>query len=138
MVYPSHYYSGLYLPADSLRGFPAINFNRFEARANPDSIVRRSMFVARDFLDGKITYATGTAQSLGFIYTNATTTSLRSNARLRPWLEDFFHEQDAAAKRPYGIEKMRLQMDAAEQSEGMGWMLWNAANVYTEGALKRE
>lgn len=137
MVYPSHYYSGLYLPADSLRGLPSVNFNRFDVRAKPDTVVGRSLFIARDFLDGKISYSTGTAQSLGFVYTNATTSS-RSKARLRPWLEDFFHEQDAVAGRPHGITKVRLQIDAAENSENYGWMLWNAANVYTEGALKKE
>lgn len=138
MVYPSHYYSGFYIQPDSLRGLSLINFNRFEARANPDTIIERSMLVARDFLDGKISYATGTSQSLGFVYTNATTTPPRSRARLRPWLEDFFHEQDAAAGRPSGAKKVRLQIDAAEEAENHGWMLWNAANIYTESALKKE
>ena len=63
---------------------------------------------------------------------------LRPRLRLRPWLEDFFHEADRVAGRPYGIQKVRLQIDAAEKVGGHGWLLWNAANVYTQGALKKD
>jgi hypothetical protein len=61
-----------------------------------------------------------------------------SKVRLRPWLEDFFHEADRAAGRPSGIQKVRLQIDATEAEENHGWLLWNASNVYTIGALKKE
>jgi len=58
--------------------------------------------------------------------------------RLRPWLEDFYHESDADAGRPSGVKKMRMQIDAAEKIDNNGWLLWNAANIYTESALKKE
>ncbi len=142
MVYPSHYYSGLYLPADPTHNLPAVNFTFTKARVNPGEVVYRSLLLARDFLDGKIsTSTTGMATSTA----KATSTveivenpKPRSQVRLRPWLEDFFHEDDKAAGRPYGIEKVRLQIEAAEKAEKHGWMLWNAANVYTEGALKKQ
>jgi hypothetical protein len=144
MVYPSHYYSGFYLPADPVRNLPALNYNRFQVRAHPDDIVLRSMLFARDFLDGKI--STSSSVHLPSAVSSTTATSSieivehpirRSKARLRPWLEDFFHEEDKAAGRPWGKEKVRLQIDAAEKAEGRGWLLWNAANLYTESALRR-
>jgi hypothetical protein len=112
--------------------------NRFAVRKSPATVVERSMYIARDFLDGIIGHATGTTRTLEDQYANATTTAQRSNVRLRPWLEDFFHEADASAGRPAYKEKIRLQIDAAERSENHGWLLWNAANVYTEDALKKE
>lgn len=134
MVYPSHYYSGFYLPADPSNNLSAVNFTVNHARTNPDIIVGRSLQYARDFLDGKGM----------FVATSSATTTIdamveqKNKARLRPWLEDFFHEADKAAKRPYGGEKVRLQIDAAESTENHGWILWNASNVYTEAALKED
>lgn len=143
MVYPSHYYSGLYMPEDTSRALPAVNFNRFQARMHPEVVVARSLAAARDFLDGKLLGASATSTVRSF---SATSTPLRSSVpissisrvRLRPWLEDFFHEDDRLSGRPYGIEKVRMQIDAAESIEPHGWLLWNASNVYTEGALKKE
>ncbi|MBI2053398.1 MAG: hypothetical protein HYT41_01470 [Candidatus Sungbacteria bacterium] len=128
MVYPSHYYSGLYLAANPARGLPAISYTVAEARANPDVTVGRSLIVAQDYFD------------LVASTSRATTSpeSAQTIARIRPWLEDFFHEADRLAGRPWGAQKVRLQIDAAQDSTGHGWMLWNAANVYTKGALKEE
>lgn len=145
MVYPSHYYSGLYLAAEPEQKLPVVNFNRFEARKNPDTVVFRSLLFARNFLEGKPGTSTSIALNLPTATSSATTTpetvtntKPRSKARLRPWLEDFFHEEDRAAKRPYGIEKVRKQIDAAEKVESHGWILWNAANIYSVGALRKE
>ncbi|TSC76090.1 MAG: hypothetical protein G01um101433_820 [Parcubacteria group bacterium Gr01-1014_33] len=149
MVYPSHYYSGLVLPADPQDALPAVNLTAHEARAHPDTVVYRSLLAARNFLDGKTRMPDSRAERGTKIATStqniASTTSFAiasstpvSGAKLRPWLEDFFHEQDKAAKRPYGAEKVRLQIDAAQKAEPHGWMLWNAANVYTEEALRKE
>lgn len=156
MVYPSHYYSGFKMPPDPYRKLPALNYTVAQSRANPQDIVGRSMQFARDFFDGKISTSTypfsygSTQLTTGLLArpatsTVATSTPLeppifvpRSKARLRPWLEDFFHDQDCAAKRPCGKEKVRLEIDAAEKSDNHGWLLWNAANVYTEAALKKE
>ncbi len=134
MVYPSHYYSGLALKAMPERNLPEINFNVHQVRLHPDVVVGRSIQFARDFFDGLLEIP---------ISQNATTTEIKSPVKQsracnRPWLEDFYHEEDKAADRPYGVEKMRLQIDAAERIDNCGWLLWNAANVYTETALKKE
>lgn len=138
MVYPSHYYSGLRLPVDPLNNLPALDFNFSQARKNPGVVVERSLRLARDFLEGKL----GTSTFTSFVSTSsslefASSSQPRSRARLRPWLEDFFHEEDKAAGRPWGAEKVRLQIEGAERAEQHGWLIWNAANVYTESALTR-
>jgi len=150
MVYPSHYYSGLYLPADASRKLSPVALDAQGVRAHPDITVGRSLRQARDFLDGvgTSTVAIGSTQRHGYgagsttasttVHNAVAMTEARSRVRLRPWLEDFFHEQDRLAHRPYGVEKVRLQIDAAERVERHGWLLWNASNVYTDGALKRE
>lgn len=144
MTYSSHYYNGFRVPP--LRGLPAINYaSTAEARAHPDVIVERSLIFARDFFDGKIDLLGRISTSTATSTIGATSTVVvseppqpRSHARLRPWIEDFFHEQDKAAGRPAYAQKVRLQVEAAEKVESHGWMLWNAGNVYTEGALKKE
>jgi hypothetical protein len=55
-----------------------------------------------------------------------------SRGSIRPWLQDF----DIGAV--YDAAKVRAQIDAAEEGGASGWLLWNARNVYTEEALKRE
>ena len=52
-----------------------------------------------------------------------------SRAVLRPWLQDF----DLGAV--YDSDKVRKQIRASKDSHARGWMLWNASNVYTKGAL---
>lgn len=140
MVYPSHYQSGLVLPADPSRGLPTVNYNAAQARMHPDVTVGRSLQTARDFLDGRTatsTTATATSATSSPVHVAVNPTS-RSHARLRPWLEDFYHEADAVAGRPYGVEKIQLQIQGTEAVEKHGWLLWNAGNVYTVDALKKE
>ncbi|MFY9462948.1 MAG: putative glycoside hydrolase, partial [Candidatus Sungiibacteriota bacterium] len=135
MVYPSHYYAGLMVSADSVRNLPAVNYTVAEARANPDIVVGRSLLAALDFLNPAVASSTAASAKKGagdMLQQQAT------SAAVRPWLEDFFHEQDRLAGRPYGAQKVRMQIDAAEKSGGNGWLLWNASNVYSESALKKE
>ncbi len=48
----------------------------------------------------------------------------------RPWLKDDNYGVD------YGVEEVKAEIKAAEQ-QGFGeWMLWNARNEYTKGALR--
>ncbi len=51
------------------------------------------------------------------------------HARIRPWLQDF----DLGAV--YTPELINAQKQATVDSGGIGWILWNAANRYTEGGL---
>ncbi|MEK7541453.1 MAG: putative glycoside hydrolase [Patescibacteria group bacterium] len=138
MVYPSHYYNGLYVPADASRGTDAVYYTVAGARAHPDVVVDTSLAFARDFLDGKTASSTSITASSTATVSAAAATTAEPRARLRPWLEDFFHEEDRAAGRPWGARKVRMQIDAAESVEDHGWLLWNAANVYSEEALKKE
>jgi hypothetical protein len=50
--------------------------------------------------------------------------------KLRPWLQDF-----TLGEPEYGPEEVRAQIDAAEELDGSGWLLWNAASDFTEDAL---
>ena len=51
-------------------------------------------------------------------------------ATIRPWIQDF----DLGAV--YTPERVRAQFTATEDGGGSGWLIWNARNVYTEGAFK--
>jgi hypothetical protein len=49
---------------------------------------------------------------------------------VRPWLQDF------SLGHRYGPEEVRNQIQAVYDAGYREWMLWNAANIYTEGALR--
>ena len=141
MVYPSHYYSGLNLPADPAHNLSAINYNRNDVRIHPDVTVGRSLRIAQNFLDALMASSSSTSTIGTVIGADTSQAPVHVGpqvVRLRPWIEDFFHEADKAAHRPYGMEKVRLQINAAEGVMNGGWLLWNAANVYTESALKQK
>jgi hypothetical protein len=53
-------------------------------------------------------------------------------SKLRPWLQDF----NLGAT--YGPDKVRAQIQATYDSGLTSWMLWSAANKYTEAALLSE
>lgn len=60
-------------------------------------------------------------------------------ARLRPWLQDHTDPWQGSRVVEYGPKEVRAQIDATEQvDEAAGWMLYDSANTYTEGALKPE
>jgi hypothetical protein len=52
-----------------------------------------------------------------------------TKTRLVPWLQDF------SLGRTYTIDDVRQQIQAARDAGAEGFMLWNAAGVYTQGAL---
>jgi hypothetical protein len=53
--------------------------------------------------------------------------------KLRPWLQDFTYGEPE-----YGPDEVRAQIQATEENGGSGWLLWNAASEFTEGALAEE
>jgi hypothetical protein len=53
----------------------------------------------------------------------------RRDVDLIPWLQDFSYG------RTYTISDVRAQIDAAADADTRGFLLWNAAGVYTDGAL---
>lgn len=56
-----------------------------------------------------------------------------SPLRFRPWLQSF--RDYAFDRRRFGAEEIREQVRAAEDFGSDGWMLWNAANVYSRTAI---
>jgi hypothetical protein len=53
-------------------------------------------------------------------------------ALLRPWLQDF-----TISNPPYGPAEIEAQIRATQEGGGVGWCLWNAANIYTDGVNYR-
>ncbi|MDO8560837.1 MAG: putative glycoside hydrolase [bacterium] len=148
MVYPSHYYNGFYMDSDTDRGLAALAYPyrskniAIVASNQPYDIVYRSLLVAKDFLAGKDVFNKATTTKNN---TNATTTAAEtpkeirpvSNAKLRPWLQDFNLGADTNRGIYYDALKVRAQIKASEDAGSSGWLLWNASNVYTEAALKK-
>ncbi|MGI8650943.1 MAG: putative glycoside hydrolase [Rubrobacter sp.] len=60
----------------------------------------------------------------------AATREANPDLEIRPWLQDF--DQGAPA---YGPGQVAAQIRAVYDSGETGWLLWNAANVYTDAAL---
>lgn len=55
-----------------------------------------------------------------------------TRAQVRPWLQAF----DLGAV--YDAEKIRAQIEMVEKYAQSGWLLWNAANVYSAAGLRPE
>jgi hypothetical protein len=52
-----------------------------------------------------------------------------SDTRIVPWLQDF------SIGRTYGLAEVQAQVTAARKLSDSGYLLWNAAGVYTPGTL---
>ncbi len=59
-------------------------------------------------------------------------TKSSSTALTRPWIQDF----DLGAN--YDASMIKKQIQACDDNNCSGWLLWNASNKYTESALKKE
>lgn len=149
MVYPSHYYSGFQVAADSARKlgplyYPYQSKNIAEVvSSQPYNVVYRSLLVARDTLDGKTATTTTSGKKGVAISTAPVTDKIEEvpppkTAKLRPWLQDFDLGVDSSRGIYYDAKKVRAQIDAAEAAGSSGWLLWSANNVYTKDALKPE
>lgn len=107
MVYPSHYAMGSY----------GVQY----PDTNPYKIVNTSMARAKERID------------------NLETTERK--AVLRPWLQDFsapWLKKDYGSNYiTYGKEQVRAQIKATYDAGLTEWILWNAGNKYTSGALLR-
>ncbi len=60
-------------------------------------------------------------------------TAANPDIEIRPWLQDF----DLGTPH-YGPDEVKAQMKSTYDSGETGWFLWNAGNVYTDGALQPE
>jgi hypothetical protein len=56
-------------------------------------------------------------------------------AQIRPWIQDF--DWTPCGTTEYRVAELRAQIDAAAARD-MGYMVWNAASLFTEGAFRPE
>ena len=121
MLYPSHFYGGFSVSADSKRQIPAVYLPYKDdnvtstshlVSSNPYKVVSRSIFSAIDYLD-----------------------FYGLKARVRPWLQDFDLKVDTTRGIFYDAEKVRSEISAAEDAGSSGWLLWNPSYIYTREAL---
>ncbi|HZX45801.1 MAG TPA: putative glycoside hydrolase [Clostridia bacterium] len=104
MVYPSHYYPGVY----------GVSYPDFE----PYKIVYTSISTAVKRMEA-VEHKGG-------------------KAILRPWLQDFTASYLKDGYQVYGRKQVREQIQATYDSGVEEWLLWNAGNYYTEGALLKD
>lgn len=141
MVYPSHYYSGFYVPSDLVRGLPSIlipykdSDSKKTVSNQPYDVIYRSMLIAGDVLSGK---ATTTKTGSFVVATSTVAITPISRAKMRPWLQDFDLGVDKARGIYYDVAKVKAQIKASEDAGTSGWLLWNSSNVYTKEALRAE
>ena len=57
---------------------------------------------------------------------------LGTGAMGRPWLQDY--DWNGVE---YGVERVKAQIKAAEEQGFSEWILWDASQHYTEGALRK-
>ena len=148
MVYPSHYYGGFEVAADSSRNLPALRYPYRSANiagvaaSHPYEVVYRTLLIAEDILAGRVATTTSQAKIEKVSATSSPTPlpvpSPTRRAQLRPWLQDFDLAVDLARGIRYDASKVRAQIDAAEAAGSSGWLLWSPDNVYTTEALKPE
>ncbi len=109
MVYPSHYASGI-------MGFRNPADHPFEVvKTSVAEAIKRLLEYNTNQLEGSSTPRVALRP--------------RAKVKIRPWLQDF----DLGAV--YDAPKIRDQIRASDESGGVGWMLWDPKNDYTEGAL---
>ena len=61
---------------------------------------------------------------------------LGSQAKIRPWLQDFDLRVDQERGVIYDEKEIRAQIQAAQNATSSGWLLWNPKILYTSSALK--
>ena len=120
MLYPSHFYSGFEASRDDKRGLPGVSLPYKSddlssvVSNNPYLVIARSLFSAEDYLE-----------------------QIKSDAKIRPWLQDFDLAADTSRGIYYDATKVREEINAAEESGASGWLLWDPAGEYTEAALNK-
>lgn len=109
------YISFMLYPSHFYGGFAAkgVSYSYPEVVEHPYEVVHYSIISAQDYLS-----------------------SLAMNTKIRPWLQDFNLAGDSDRGVTYDSEKVRLQIEGAENATSSGWLLWNPLYNYTEEALK--
>ncbi len=130
MVYPSHY--GPY------------NYNIPVPDAEPYRLVLTAMQSSKKILAGipvKTVSENTVSGNEGPEYTDEQIAGLMPmegiRAQVRPWLQDFTASW-VKGHIPYGAKEIRDQIQAVYDAGYEEWILWNAANRYTEDGLLKE
>jgi hypothetical protein len=91
------------------------------------------MIYPSHYAKGSYGFANPNANPFGLVSAALEDTKARlagTGARGRPWLQDFTLGSPA-----YGVEQVRAELKAVEDQGFDEWILWNAGNTYTVGAL---
>ena len=74
---------------------------------------------------------------LGWVHLPSSISAEEIRAQVRPWLQDFTATW-VNGHISYGPEEIRAQIQGVYDAGYEEWILWNAANRYTEGGLLAE
>ena len=119
MVYPSHYPPG---------------FNGWQ---NPNEHIYDVVKFSMDRAVKRLIATSTTVQTLNNKPLSTTTPIVYAKSyvnpnKLRPWLQDFDYGGN------YGVEEVKMQIQATYDAGLNSWMLWNPSNLYTVEALEKE
>ena len=126
MVYPSHYangFIGFANPAE--HPYDVIKYSMDHAMTKKNDFIKSEQLAIE-----KNSESTNSPASVSQIF--IPTPTLIPLAKYRPWLQDFNMKAD------YTADMVDQEIKATKDSLGSdyaGFMLWNAGNVYTEGAV---
>ena len=133
MIYPSHFFNGFLIEKDLKRNLPAVYFPYEDEDLSkvvsnkPYDIVYRSLLSGSDYITSFYSQKDLQPQCLGkdnsFLFC--------SQAKIRPWLQDFNLKIDSDRGISYDSQKVMSQIQASEDAGASGWLLWNPSNVYT-------
>jgi hypothetical protein len=79
---------------------------------------------------GALGYQNPSANPYGVVYRSAVNAANRIadlRCKIRPWIQDYY----------YDASELAAQIKAAEDAKVPGWLIWNAAGEYTQGAWAR-
>lgn len=134
MVYPSHYPSGFNgwknpnaEPYDLIHFVLKTAVSRTEATSSVIQILGSESLFAAKIVPATATTATTTKQVESGFYTKPA----YDKNKIRPWLQDFSLGTPA-----YGAAEVRAQIKATNDVGLNSWVLWDAGNTYTRGALQ--
>ena len=148
MLYPSHFFNGFAVAKDPKRNLPALYFpGRSEdiekvASNHPYEIISRTLFNASDYISSlkeKRTYQYTRNRPFcslaNYLFSEYKFFLEDSETRIRPWLQDFDLKTDSQRGIYYDSEKVRAQIEAAQDTNSAGWLLWSPISVYIKEAL---
>ena len=95
------------------------------------------MIYPSTFSPGDLGYKLPAANPYDLVYRSSVNANKRVNgipALIRPWIQDF---DDYTGGLSYNAHEVAQQLNAAEAAGVAGWLIWNPAGVYTQGAWNR-